>query len=683
MQEWQLKRGDLLSITLAADSRFGVVDYTNDQTWELVFQSGEPLAVAVQTTFGLKARIMRIFPIFNNGNENVINPASFYRSPQAKVLLPNYAQICYSPFTGIDVVSEYWVPNSQSIACRTLVTNTSVVHARIRLDWAALLAPLDDGQGMTCTRESKRPHLAGRTQDLTPVFYQAGDVECSNTAFPGLSSFIELAPGNKQQTIWVEAARSDYPVSLDLARSIANRPWDAEIARIELMNQSQQIEIETGDPDWNLVFALSARAAFSLLVGSEGKNENPLFVSSRQPDRNPSDVISRNIGLNFSGLHAYYLASQVLPGASKMIPAWVRQLIGIGNQVDASGFKNKLLQTPILAQLAWKVFQIEKDETFLAEIFPDLLAQTLSWFDPAHDRDGDGFPEWDNLAQTGFYDHYLLDRNQDQMKTDDISTVESPSLGAFLFSEINVLSKMAKVLGLEAQTEEIESKLEPLKQAVEATWDLSRATYGYRERDSHKKRGFPGDAQEDITLLLPMRAHIPHHRRADSLVKRTICNPEKYNLPFGMPACPPGDCQDEGGSVHLIWNQLVIEGLLSYGYHQEAADLFNHLMGGITQSLQKRGAFSQRFDARTGDPSGERNPLDGLAPLGLFLDILGIKILSPLSLIIEGFSPFSWPVTVKYRGLLLTRHQKTTDIIFPDGQKTTISGADRQFISLS
>ena len=688
MQEWPVNRGDLFSITLAADTRFGIVDYANDQTWEMVFQSGEPLAIAVQTTYGLRARLMRIFPIFYNGKKNLANPASFHISPRITACYPNFARINYSPFTGIDVVSEYWVPNSQSLACRTMVTNSSIVHARLRLDWSVLLAPLGEGQGMTCISSGKHPYLVGNTQGLVPVFYLNGDVECSSGAFPGLSTYFELAPGNKHQHTWAEAAAADSSTSLDLAGSAVGHPWDSTAARIELTNRSQNIEIECGRADWNLVFTMSRQIASSLLTAAAPQANLPPFVLNRQPDHNPLNQYDVGSG-SYTALQAYYLAGLVLPAASAEIKNVVRKYIGDSPLTAPDSPDSitpvqvrRILPPPILACLAWKVFIIDNDRTFLEEVFSQLVSLTEAWFSSDHDRDQDGFPEWDNLAQTGFYDHYLFNQNLKPGQKDDITEIESPSLGAFLFNEINTLLKIGEVLEKADLTVVLASKVESLKEAVESTWDRFNGTYRYRDRVSHQAKDYPGSSHEDITLLLPLWAHLPHHRRANSLVKKSIFDSGRYFLPFGLPACPNDHTWSGCADVHLEWNQLIIEGLLGYGYRREAAELFSRLMGGICISIKKRGSFSHLVNARSGEPSGERNTLDGLAPYGLFLDILGIKILSPNSIIIEGFNPFSWPVTVKYRGLTLIRQEKSTKVIFPDGQTTIINGPKRQLVSL-
>ncbi len=85
--------------------------------------------------------------------------------------------------------------------------------------------------------------------------------------------------------------------------------------------------------------------------------------------------------------------------------------------------------------------------------------------------------------------------------------------------------------------------------------------------------------------------------------------------------------------------------------------------------------------AETGAGIGERNPLQGLAPLGLFLDVLGVEIQSPKRVTLSGKNPFPWPVTVKYRGLTVTRQAEQTVIVFPDGQTLTLNDPTEAVVS--
>ena len=106
------------------------------------------------------------------------------------------------------------------------------------------------------------------------------------------------------------------------------------------------------------------------------------------------------------------------------------------------------------------------------------------------------------------------------------------------------------------------------------------------------------------------------------------------------------------------------------------------LMKCAIQNLERDGAFYRLYDAQTGRGLGERNALAGLPPLGLFLDILGVRILTARRVFLSGSNPFPWPVTVKYQGLTILRQKKKTMVIFPDGQNITVRNDKPQIVTL-
>ena len=77
MRDWNLRPGDPLSLTLAADFRLSKPDYVNDHIWELEIGGGEPAALAIRTTYGLRARAMRLFYRFGELGKTITNPAEF------------------------------------------------------------------------------------------------------------------------------------------------------------------------------------------------------------------------------------------------------------------------------------------------------------------------------------------------------------------------------------------------------------------------------------------------------------------------------------------------------------------------------------------------------------------------------------------------------------------------------
>ncbi len=125
-------------------------------------------------------------------------------------------------------------------------------------------------------------------------------------------------------------------------------------------------------------------------------------------------------------------------------------------------------------------------------------------------------------------------------------------------------------------------------------------------------------------------------------------------------------------SVSLPWNMLIAEGLLAYGFRAEATRLTAHLMNAVIQKLKQNHAFYQRYHAEKGTGIGERNSLHGLAPVGLFMQALGVTIISSTRVKLEGKNLFPWPVTIKYKGLAVVRGMEQTTVTFMNGESVLV-----------
>jgi len=189
----------------------------------------------------------------------------------------------------------------------------------------------------------------------------------------------------------------------------------------------------------------------------------------------------------------------------------------------------------------------------------------------------------------------------------------------------------------------------------------------------------------DQTNLLPLWGHIPDKERAAELIQKTILNPAGFYQPYGLQIFTDEPADPESGSYHHIqlpWNELIGEGMLAYGCRLETAALVERLMQGVIIALGQSGAFHRIYQAESGAGLGERNALQGLAPFRLFLDTLGVRIISPKRIFIEGFNPFPWPVTVKYRGTTILRQKEKTTVVFPDGQTISTDKTTPSIITL-
>jgi hypothetical protein len=792
MREWNLTISDPVSLTLAADARLGPTSYYDDQIWELTLAGGEPPALALQTTFGLRVRSLRLFPRFIESDLIRSDPVSFAQAPAIKYFSPNYFQLTFTPFTDIDVTAEIWVPTSQTLAGRYLVANNSSTLRKIRLEMVGLMVPQGEGQRMLPAEISGVSALTGASGGLVPVLFMTGGVEPGTGPYPSLSTSLVLEPDKTCQSVWAHAALNTVEASLQAARETALRNWDAELARIEMLN-SGMIEVYSGNSDWDAAFSLSQKVAYGLLVSPTEHLPNHSFVLARQPGHGFS---ARGDGLDYSyqwsgqtPMDTWYLSDLLLPAAPKLVAGLLKNFFVSAEKngfIDwkpgPAGQRSHLIATPLLAALAERVYDYTGDTSFLEDVFPQLLAYLRVWFTPEHDRDRDGIPEWTHTLHSGYDEHPLFSLWHTWGQGADISTAETPSLCSFLYNEINLLKRMAELLNIDEPVPSLQMISDNLRAAVEASWDKKIASYKSWDRDSHFTspgerigertgegrieversfdyavrllikittesgapvqplvfihgigsngqhyverlaperfhwylgqgiatglrlysslefitiEGLTGEDQVSVssveyhyqehTLLLPLWARIPARRQAKPLIKDTITNSKRYWRAHGLPACPDGHPDDEAGlcqRVYLPWNALIARGLLSYGYRTEAAELVSRLMDTIIPTLKQEGAFRKYYHAETGQGMGESNTVDGLAPLGLFLETLGIRIYSPQKVGLEDFNPFPRPITVKYRGLTVLRQKEKTTVIFPDGQTHSVSSPNPCIVSL-
>ncbi|HAV78404.1 MAG TPA: hypothetical protein DCX53_13735 [Anaerolineae bacterium] len=788
MRDWSLAPGDPLYLTLAADSRLSIPDYLNDHIWELSIGGGEPSALSLRTTFGLRAKAMRIFPRFSENGMSVSNPTDFALPPAIRRFYPNFLIIAYSPLPNIDVSAEYWVPQSNAVSGRMSIANKTNATRKIRLEICALLAPID-GQSMATKQNQMVNILTGQTGGLFPTLFMTGGPAHGPGPHPSLSLELELGPGAARQFTWAQAAADSLQASFDLARQIAARPWEAERARLELLNTSQTIDIRTGDRDWDAAFALSQCGGFGLLFPPNKHLPNPSFVSARGQDNGHSP---RGDGTDYpsswngqSPLESYYLAN-VLP-ASQAAKDLLKNFITIQNEngtIDGkpglAGQRGRYLAAPMLASLAWKIYESKEDSEFIKEIYPYLLKFFRSWFLPEQDEDGDGLPQWRNILQTGFEDNPLFDAWHDWSLGVNITQVHSPALEAMLYHEAVCLIKMAEILEQTEVLSSLHEQAAKLRESVESTWQARTGLYHYRDRQTgsslegrvlvkqtgsgtavtklkfegpirllvevqtqspgakrpevriHQFSTKPpdevissGDYQwrnngsiyttkyvypklakvvvkdlgdddtvtirtldfttEDHTLFTPLWAGVPDKQHAQTLIGRALLDAKRFHRPFGIPACPSlsaPEAESVSQAVHLPWNLLIGEGLLQYGFRSDAARLVAHIMTGIIQNLKQNRSFYARYHAENGTGIGERNALSGLAPLGLFMKVLGVEIISATRVKLEGENPFPWDVTIQYKGLKIIRGMKKTEVVFANGRSVIVTEDEPTMVSL-
>lgn len=517
MRDWKLTTGNPLTLSLAADARLSATNYADDQIWELSFGGGEPPALAVQTTYGLRAHWMRMFPRFTRGEVSQNDPASFHQKPAILRFYPNSLTMTFAPFEGLEVLAEYRVIESNIIAGRIKITNLSILPQAFRFEWITLLNPIDRQGGMVAVPMGPITAMKGETAYLYLSVFMTGGPQAATGPYPGLALDMELYPGSWRQLTWASAAMRNQDAADEAARGATARPWEAEQARVEMLNRSQSVSIHTGNEDWDAVFALTQKAACELLMNNPPALPHTSFVLSRRPDRGFS---LRGDGSDYpllwngqTALDAYFLGS-LLPGAPELTAGIVRNFIAVQNEngsIDGKpglgGQRNRKMAQPVLAALAAQIAPSMSQVEWFEEVFPPLLKFFDAWFAPQYDKDGDGFPEWETSLQSGVEDSPIFERWSLGARGIRADQLESPALAAMLLNECHSLITMAQTLiaaqqsnaafarlsgTTETRSTELEDDLtrlrereEHLRTLLDSTWDASQKIYHYRDYQTH------------------------------------------------------------------------------------------------------------------------------------------------------------------------------------------------------
>jgi hypothetical protein len=634
--------------------------------------------------------------------------------------------------------------------------------------------------------------LIGKTSNLYPVLFLTGGAKIGKSPYPSLQLSYDIQPHGDQESRWVHASLDEVDKSFELAKQVINKNWPAEFARITRIN-SVQMEIYTGNTDWDNAIYLSQILAYQLFLQPTAYCNLPSFVSARKMDQGFSlsgDGTDYNYLWNGQSLlDTHYLTNLLLPSSPQLIKSLLNNFLDIQTPTGEIDLKpglaaqrSHLLATPLLADIVLRLFECCEDYDYLKSVYPKLLSFFLSWFTISHDRDEDRIPEWEQPIQTGFEDHPFFSLQNKWSSRVDISTIESPGLSSYLYRECISLTKIAKHINHTNDLILLESYADMLKAMVDKSWSEQYACYLHRDRDSHvaslgeylgtihgagiinihkefnqpvrpvlyfesqqeithptkiyihgigttgvhrvehipagkihwqhqfgsvtsayvynsleriEINGIHPDDQVtvntvdltcmDQTLLLPLWAGIPLQERAKILINLTIMNKKKFLGPHGLRSWIElsgiNEIPENIYGIHIPWNTLIMEGLMQYGERAKAAELFMRLMKPMCMALQAEISLNKTYHIETGKSQGIQNSISGLVPLGLFLEILGLKIYNPSTIEISGNNPFPWPVTVKYQGLTIIKQVKKTMVTFPDGQRLTIDNDQFRRIS--
>ena len=210
----------------------------------------------------------------------------------------------------------------------------------------------------------------------------------------------------------------------------------------------------------------------------------------------------------------------------------------------------------------------------------------------------------------------------------------------------------------------------------DVVWILGKATYTTKNlfskiikfeidglhQDDHGQLSTIDFTMEDISLYLPLWAHaVPERNLREKLTEKLK---KTYLVEQGLSNYPNPSNIISRKSLEMspVWNYLLLEGLLEYDYREIAVDVLSNYLNSSESTKMASHLFHWGSN------------IQKLAPVDFFLKLIGIKKFSQKDIIIDGYSPFPFPITVKYEGVVIVVKGKDFQVVAPNGASVSING---------
>ncbi len=612
LRRWQLQASQSFSLPLAADARLHATDYTDDQVWQLAPGGDSSPALALQTNYGGRVGLVTLLPMWTQANRVIYETQAYTRPPIIIGFAPGFLRLRATLLPDVELQADYHAFDSHTIGGQFSLHNSGAEPVKLRLDLFGHVGAQGREQPLRLVPYGDHHALhLGQFSNINPVVVLAdGQAQLvdGEAVSPKIGREITVEAGKKAVLRWVHAGRSTIPESLEQAQHQLQADWQLHMRQIQEAARAIP-RIETGDNALESTLASAFQTLTLAFIRATGSLPQASFVNQRHPgtgyspQRDGSDyprewsgqspILAYLTGLGIAninpqlaqGLILNYLAVQQADG-------WIDGQPGLGGQ------RQGVLCMPILARLAWGIFQYTEDAKFIQAVLPGLYRYFERWL--ACDVDGDGLPEWQHEIQTGYVYWPTFGGVQAWGEHTQPATLETPDLLAYLLSEAISLKAMAYFLHDHDLEQKLQQHIEHLQAALEQLWNGER--YTYRDRDTHQ-------TQAGTTLLTAGRGDEEHY------LATSLDPPSRLNLLI------------EGGVDHTPRFALRLTGVNAEGQPIEVLTdqnsfVWQHNRGFFTTEqvftqvdLLYCDGLSRVYDIAVTTPATDRYDLNALLPL--------------------------------------------------------------------
>ena len=472
--------------------------------WVVCRISDSPSVLAIEPLRETSGNEFRFFSRFRDLSRPKINSQEFDHTPIIEYFSWDWIDFKYKPLDNLEVSSTYWSPDSGVICGENWISNLSDQKREVSLDIVCSLQSQGAGNQITLEKVKGRPVLTGSFGDQILTLFMAGNPDFREDPFPYLQNKLSLLPHGKGIVNWICLLSDSAETGMVMLESVLQLDWAGEISRRKVSLHSQ-LEISTGDPDWDVVLALSQKQA-QLICNQISFAENA--------------TIPQNAELTT------IQALMLLQSLDNQTPDLMRNILDlVFMQNYQPGFEGKdpdyRITPPILAaELLWQIHKFGISSDIWSSYLGKVSEWVDDWFSPRFDRDRDGIPELVNPL--------ILDLPGSHSTSDELSShsimpypyLESPGLGAILFNDLCKLENLLQLTGKKPDSR-IQERKENLRVFLQDSWISEDNEFQSRDSHSHSTT----DGFIIIESLEPglniLKADLPHPARIGMLHQRS------------------------------------------------------------------------------------------------------------------------------------------------------------------
>ena len=375
-------------------------------------------------------------------------------------------------------------------------------------------------------------------------------------------------------------------------------------------------EIEFENPDEKLVYLGALNLVRGCMLPPAGKTTHNFYVFSRNPVwgwGHGHQVLHESLSmmayvyldaLSAEGSQRVYMEQQGDDGliAYRHGPRGAQTYPHKGKPTTSA---------PFYSWINWEVYQVSGDRQFLSDAYKSGV-EYVEWLFKNRDTDGDGLFEWgpygiiENVRD--WYNAVFqvsAERYLDVDKEDISDELECLDLSLMVVKELRSLSKMAGALGKKKDARKWSHKADEISEKInDLMWDEETGFYYHINKKDHSWYFMSRDLRrQEIIGFLPLWAEACPPERAERLVE-TLTDPDKFWRKYGVPTLAADDpwyspyvdyCCKWNGPVWLLWDYMVFDGLVNYGYNDLARQLAGKMMLAVTTQLKKNHNYWESF----------------------------------------------------------------------------------------